>query len=114
MGKFRAESHNKLFEHKQSLEENQEILNEFVHYLHTENVLPIVVITPFTEAYNRYVLPEMKEAVLQMLDNVPEEVHFVDFNDASYFTDADFMDTDHLNENGAKKMSRILAELFGK
>jgi len=40
---------------------------------------------------------------------------FVDFNQAQDMFDADdFMDTDHLSENGAKKVSGILAEMFGK
>ena len=78
------------------------------------DVTPIVVIAPFTEGYSRSVLKEMKEGVLELLDSVSEDVHYVDFNEASsLFEPADFMDTDHLSAAGAKKMSIILADMFG-
>ena len=97
MGKYRADSHNKIFQYKDSFEENKKILKEFVRFLYQHQVTPIVVITPFTPEYNRYVLPEMKQGVLELVDSVPEDVHYVDFNDApDMFEPADFMDTDHL------------------
>ncbi len=74
-----------------------------------------MVITPFSEEYNRFVLPEMKAGVLELLDAVPEDIHYVDFNQALVlFTPEDFMDTDHLSEKGAEKVSGILVEMFGK
>lgn len=114
MGQYRAESHNKIFQHKDSFLENKEILKEFVDFLDLYQITPIVVITPFTRAYNRYVLPEMKEAVLELVDSVPKDVHYVDFNDALHlFNSTDFMDTDHLSASGAQKVSGILSEMFG-
>lgn len=115
LGAYRAEEHNRIFQHKESLEENKEILREFVRFLYSHNVTPIVVITPFTEGYNRCLLKKMKEGVLELLDSVPEDVHYVDFNEAlNLFAPADFMDTDHLSAAGAEKMSAILADMFGQ
>ena len=75
---------------------------------------PIVVITPFTKEYNRFILPEMKAGVLALINAVPEDVHYVDFNQAlELFDTTDFMDTDHLSATGAEKVSRILSEMFG-
>lgn len=114
LAKNRAEDHNKIFQHKASFEENKEIFRDFVHYLYQHEVMPILVVPPFTQAYNRYVLPEMKAGLLEMLDAVPEDVHYIDFNDEpGIFDNADFVDTDHLNADGAKKMSMILADMFG-
>lgn len=113
-GAKRAEDHNRIFQHKASLEENKEILKDFVRFLYSRDVTPIVVVTPFAEEYTRQVLPEMKEGVLELLDSVPEDVHYVDFNEAAdLFEPEDFMDTDHLSAVGAKKMSAILADMFG-
>ena len=113
-GKIRAESHNKSFRYTSSFEENKLILRQYVHYLYQHEVLPILVVTPFTPAYNRYVLQDMKDGLLEMVDSVPENVHYVDFNDAlELFTPTDFMDTDHLSEQGAKKVSGFLTEMFG-
>lgn len=115
MGKARAESHNKLFQHKASFEENKGILQEFISFLYQHDVLPVVVVTPFTPEYNQFVLREMRDAVLELVDSVQEDVHFVDFNEDAegIFTPSDFMDTDHLSAQGAKKASEILSELFG-
>ncbi len=114
MGRYRAADHNRVLEHADSLKENQEILKDFVRFLHTKDVLPVVVVTPFTRAYNRYVRKELKEAVPALLDAVPQDVHYVDFNQTpELFEDADFMDTDHLSARGARKVSSILVEMFG-
>lgn len=114
MGQYRAKDHNKIFQHKESLEENKQILKQFVQFLYERDVQPIVVITPFSPEYNRFVLPEMKAGVPGLLDVVPQDVHYVDFNQASeMFEPEDFMDTDHLSASGAGKVSRILVEMFG-
>lgn len=114
MGKARADDHNKIFQHKESLEENKQILSEYVSFLITHDVLPVVVITPFSPEYNRFVLPEMKAGVLELLDSIPQDVHYVDFNQAGdLFAPSDFMDTDHLSAEGAAKVSSILVEMFG-
>lgn len=115
MGQYRAQDHNKIFQHKESLEENKQILRQFVQFLYDRDVQPVVVVTPFSPEYNRFVLPEMKEGVLELLDAVPQDVHYVDFNQAAeLFAPEDFMDTDHLSEQGAQKVSRILVEMFGE
>lgn len=115
MGAYRAGEHNRLFQHRGSLEENKTILREFVRFLYSCDVMPIVVIPPFTDGYNQNVLKEMKEGVLELLDSVPEDVHYVDFNEASgIFEPEDFMDTDHLSAIGAEKMSAILVDMFGQ
>lgn len=110
----RADSHNSIMKHTDSFYENRQILKDYVHFLHLREVMPIVVIPPFSPVYNGYVEKELKTSVTEMVDAVPEEVAFVDFNKDSVFENTDFMDTDHLNEQGAEKMSRILAERFGR
>lgn len=115
MGKRRAEEHNELFVHKQSLEENKEILKEFVRFLYRHEVQPIVVITPFSAEYNRFVLPGLRQGVEELLKAVPEDVYYVDFNQLDgLFGPADFMDTDHLSAAGAEKVSGMLAAEFGR
>ncbi|MCI8855546.1 MAG: hypothetical protein HFH26_03235 [Clostridiaceae bacterium] len=113
LAEIRAGDHNKIFRHKSSYNENKQILKDYVHFLNLNHVLPIVVIPPFTPEYNRYTLPEMKDAVVEMLDAVPEDVHYVNFNQGCMFGPSDFMDTDHLSAEGAEKVSSILVEMFG-
>lgn len=115
MGKQRAEEHNRVFQHKESFEENKIILREFVRYLYDRGVQPIVVITPFTPEYHQFVLPQMRAGVEELVDSVPEEVYYVDFNQLEgLFDPTDFMDTDHLSAAGAQKASAMLAAEFGR
>ncbi len=113
-GKERAEMHNKVMKHSESLRENTQIMREYIEYLTKENIRPIVVVTPFTKEYNRYVDLEMKNLLINMLSELPQEIDYVDFNNSDLFDDTDFIDTDHLNEKGAKKVSEILVDMFGR
>lgn len=114
LGIMRSEGHNKGFQrYCESAEENQEILNDYVHFLHLHDIMPILVIPPLTPVYKQYVKREIRDNMIQMVDRVPEDVHYVDFNDGSIFGPEDFVDTDHLSEKGARKMSAILVEMFG-
>ena len=111
-GILRAESHNKLAAHEASWVENCEILKDYTHLLGLHHVLPVVTVTPFTQAYNNHINPIFKEAIIKMLEKATGEVHFIDFNESDYFDDMDFMDTDHLNLDGAMKFSYLLNEMF--
>lgn len=57
----------------------------------------------------------MKEGMLELLDSVPENVHYVDFNEATgQFEPENFLDSDHLTASGAEKISTILVNMFGE
>ena len=115
MGKARAEDHNRVFHHPESFQENKQILRDFIRFLYGRSVQPIVVITPFSPEYNQFVRPELRAGVEELLESVPEDIEYVDFNQIDgIFEPADFMDTDHLSEAGAEKVSTILADTFGK
>lgn len=115
VGTERAERHNRLLRHKTSLEENKRIFQRFVRFLYDNDVIPIMVIPPFTQEYKQCILKELEENMLELLDSVPEYVHYVDFNETpDLFGPEDFMDSDHLSAVGAEKMSAVLAELFGQ
>ncbi len=112
--KKRATSHCQSYQYKDTTKPNQQILKDFIHLLYEQEIMPILVVTPYSEGYNRYIRSELKESLLQMIDDISEDVHFVDFNDApELFRHEDFIDSDHLSTIGATKMSVILAEMFG-
>ncbi len=113
-GAQRAEGHNSVLKYEESFYENRQILKDYVHFLRLNDVKPIVVIPPFSTAYNRYVDKRLREAVTELVQGSEEGLFFADFNEESIFDNPDFTDMDHLNEQGAKKMSRILAERFGR
>ena len=89
-------------------------MGELIRLLYAYNVQPIVAVAPFTAEYNQFILPGMKAGLIELIDSVPEDIHYVDFNQTTYMFDlSDFMDMDHLSEHGAEKVSRILVEMFG-
>lgn len=112
LGRIRAESHNKLFQNKAAIEENRKILNDYVHFLHLNGIMPVFVIAPFTVEYTTHISQEMKASIFELLLSVSEKIRFVDFNQFTCFETSDFVDTDHLSEKGAEKFSRMLVELF--
>lgn len=115
LGERRAQQHNSLFQYKSSFKENKNILGELIRLLYACDVQPIVAIAPFTAEYNQFILPEMKAGTVELIDSVPEDIHYVDFNQVPELFDlSDFMDTDHLSEHGAEKVSHILVEMFGE
>lgn len=114
LGLQRAQQHNKLFQHKSTFEKNKETLGELIRLLYACDVQPIVAVAPFTAEYNQFILPEMKAGMVELIDSISEDIHYVDFNQTpDIFNSSDFMDTDHLSAHGAEKVSRILVELFG-
>ena len=114
LGEVRASAHNKLSKYTDTLEENKEIFKDYVHFLHLNEVMPVFVIAPFTKEYNTYLVSEFKESVMELLGYASGEIHYVDFNQESCFEDVDFVDTDHLSEQGAQKMSLMLTNVFGR
>jgi len=113
LGKKRAQDHNKLFAHQDGISRNKEILKEYVHFLHLNNIMPVFILAPFTAEYNQHILKEMKQSILALIASVPEEIHFTDFNQFTCFDSRDFVDTDHLSEAGAAKFSKMLVNMFG-
>lgn len=109
----RAADHNRLKKHLASREENGKIVEEMVTYLHGKGIKPMFVIFPFTRFYNKYIDADYKKDIFSLLDSLPLEVEFLDMNDyPDLFGDGDFLDTDHLNLDGAVKASRLLNEFL--
>lgn len=109
----RTADHNRLKRHIVSREENGKIVEEMVKYLHGKGIKPVFVIFPFTKYYNKYIDADYKKDIFSLLDSLSLEVEFLDMNDYSdLFGDDDFLDTDHLNLNGAVKASRLLNEFM--
>ena len=82
-------------------------------YLYQRDIMPVFVIFPFTEWYNRYIDTEYKKEIYDLLDSLPIPVEFWDLNDyKGIFDDDDFCDTDHLNDKGAEKASVLLDEIL--
>lgn len=107
-GQRRAAMHNRSLKRKHSLEENVDILNELCLFLNKRNIKFIVVVFPASKYYAKYLDLQYKEDFYNVLEALKSEIHVVDCFDVGIFEEEDFIDTDHLNERGAIKMSNIL------
>lgn len=109
----RTKGHNRLKQHKETLEENLQIIMKITSFLSEHGIRPIFVIMPFTKYYNQYIDCNYKREIYQILDELAVSVDFLDMNDYSeIFEEQDFLDSDHLNLNGAIKATKLLNEFL--
>lgn len=108
----RAADHNRLYAHKESRTENGRLLEEMTSYLAERDIRTVFVIFPFTGWYNQYINPAYREDIYSALDGLRTPVEFLDMNELDCFYDGDFLDTDHLNDKGAEKASKVLNEFL--
>ena len=110
LGERRALIHNKLLNYKHTLNENIEILYEFLKFLRLNNVKPLIVVFPATEYYRDYFEENFKKIFYEVINTMKSKYNFelVDLFDSNDFSLNDFIDFDHLNENGSRKMTSIL------
>lgn len=112
IGKTRAEKHNRLRKHQDVREENVGILRDILEELQRNEIPAVVMIPPFTEYYRRYLAPEYQKELLEALDSFSSPVIYYDLNELGEFGDADFFDSDHLNDTGAAKLTELICRLL--
>ncbi len=101
--------HNKHIEHIKTREENGRILYDMVKFLADKNIKTYFFITPYTDDYMRIIDPRYKDDIVKALSDLPYPVEFFDMNDIKQeFDDSDFLDSDHLNLQGAHKATALL------
>ena len=101
--------HNKHIEHIQTREENGKILSEMVKYLSDNDIKTYFFVTPYTDIYMNLIDSRYKEDMVRFLSDLPYQVEYFDMNDLSnVFVDEDFLDSDHLNLQGAHKATALL------
>ncbi len=101
--------HNKHIKHVETREENAQILCKMVNYLNAQGVKIYFLITPYTKAYMTYINPMYQPDIFEALDGLPVPVEFLDMNSyVDIFSDLDFVDSDHLNLQGAHKATAVL------
>ena len=108
-GKFRAAV--TTFSDTTLIEPNANRLNDIASYCAGHDIQLTLVRTPVTDSYIKYTDKSQEDindkVLLRFLSSHPD-VNFVDLYRDDRFDDADFFDSDHLNTNGAHKLSAIL------
>ncbi|WP_339817908.1 hypothetical protein MKZ15_21105 [Paenibacillus sp. FSL R7-0216] len=113
LGKERALRHNKQI-HSKTINENRQILRDYLSFLERNKVKPIVIIYPTTLYYNNFIDSSLKDTIYQVLEELQKDfdITFLDLSTSSLFNLNDFADSDHLNKKGATKMSLLLNKLL--
>lgn len=108
---IRAEDHNKLRCYSKTFEENQKLLQEYIGFLCQNNIVPIVVIPPFTREYRHFLSLKFQAELLEVLGRMEFAIDYYDFNETDIFDDNAFFDMDHLNERGAELLTECLRQI---
>ena len=74
----------------------------------------VVVVPPYRADIENEIRRELRDELLNVLDELPYPVEYQDLNSQVWemiFFDEDFYNEEYLNESGAKKLTQILNEL---
>ena len=97
--------HNQIFKHRRK--EIEKDVEDFVEKLKRKSINIIFITTPVYTTYSKFCNPKIIEQNLNFINQLTSKYQCKYYN---YFTDSsfvkeDFFDNDHLNNNGAKKLS---------
>ncbi|WP_415782874.1 hypothetical protein, partial [Bacillus manliponensis] len=110
LGKDRAQRHNKALKHKETVKENEKVFSDMLKYLNKKNIKPIIVVFPTTVYYKDHLDSAFKEEFYNKLNTFKKEHIFsvVDLFERNDFNENDCLDLDHLDLEGAIKVTNIL------
>ena len=115
-GKIRAEGHNTNFDLDRGVY-NQKLLDKFLDNMEELNKKVILFVPPATKFYRSGISKDMINAYNQLVLPVVEShkcCKLLNLFESDKFDENDFQDYDHLNINGANKLSEIIAEEIKK
>ena len=112
--KWEADMHNPMLSetYLESLKENIQTLDSFVTFCNDKNVNLHILAMPHTKYYLKYINPQLKFNYNIFLDKIKGDFFSYDFNETDIFTDEDFIDSQHMSEQGAKKLAPFIKELI--
>lgn len=112
LGIWRASQHNKFIG---GVSRNQKaLLVDFLDYLESKGVAAILTVLPTTEYYNRFLDERYEKTFEKTISELEDKCKFkfIDFNKGYKFDDSDFIDVDHLNEDGCLKVTSYLSNVI--
>lgn len=104
--------HNRHINYTWTYEENLQLLRKTFERLDDNGTRIHVMVMPFSSYYNERINPKYKENIFSTMDQMEQKINFIDFNDYNLFDEEDFLNPDHLNETGARKLTSIVNEIL--
>ena len=95
--------------------ENKKILKELLLLCRKNDIIPIVVLFPFTSIWRKFFARKKIDQLYHILKDMAKEVpfEFLNYYDSPHFADTDFYDVEHLNIYGAQKMTELIKADLG-
>lgn len=112
-GKVAAERHSDRTLDSGLFAENLEHARDIAALCEEKGVILILLTTPTYRTYQEHLLPEQHEKMLEFCHRITSEfpnVEYLDWENDERFLEDDFYDADHLNEQGARKLTGLLDE----
>ncbi|MFD1675367.1 hypothetical protein [Alicyclobacillus fodiniaquatilis] len=108
--KQRTASHNKFFKYESTVRENISLFEGFLEEMNRKNVQIILYVPPVTPYYRDSIDQRLISDFYTCMKPFLAKFNFklVDLFESDHFKNEDFVDYDHLNDQGAKKLGRIL------
>ena len=114
--KRRTDYHNRLTAHQETFEENSSVLQRIARLCRAKGVLLSLAVFPSNRYYRSTLDPRLQEGYRKQIALIPEEYRPLqwDLFDSEEFDSVnDFIDTDHLNDRGASKMTAMMRDYLG-
>ena len=114
-GKTAAARHTK--KDKKLLDESIEIIIEIIEYSRQKNVDVLFYTSPAYKTYRNNLDSGQYQLTINTIDSISnkyDNAYYYNLISDEGFTQEDFRDADHLNENGAKKLTNKIARIIEK
>lgn len=97
-------------DYPQTVKDNEEILREYILFLKSKKITPIVVVCPTSKHYYTNFSNRIKNQYKNIMNKIKNEfnVEIFDYFECNAFSDDDFYDVSHLNRKGAIKFTKII------
>lgn len=98
---------------KHSFENNKEVIASLITLLEETELNLHFIVMPFTQFYIENFDQDLKNETLSYIKSITNDknVFTLDLSTHEAFTPEDFLDSDHLNFNGAKKLCSLVKQL---
>jgi hypothetical protein len=113
IGKVRAYQHNKLLKYGQTRYELKNLLGDFITYLNRNEIELIIVNFPATQHYLEFFNEDFIKGYYETIDELKGygEFRFLDVALKEVYEESDFVDIDHMSDQGALKTTILIKNL---
>lgn len=110
--KERTRLHNKNQRYQLTFAENVELLTGLLGFCEEKGINLILTVAPATKPYRDGMWNGYKEIFYEIINSIEGTVHLLDLYEDERYTTEDFIDTDHLSDSGARKMTNDIANVL--